>query len=385
MSYVYTGPPATMTTTATGTGPSFMWPSTTTLEYRDPAQTKALRPPDHGDVRDGVMLALFPDPANAADMVLPGGTEAAELHLTVAYLGKTTDVDPAALQDAAQRVAASAGPIGGLVSGHARFTGGDDGDVLVALFDSPALETLRRMVCEALDYAGIELPRAHGYTPHLTLGYLDVADAAPITRVASRPLTFTTLSVVYGPDRLDLPLSGAQTYRPGMDHKAADVGDFVVAGDRIGRVDLLITAGQVPAATPLGDGEAVTGTKEAPAARVVEYQPAGDGTWAATGTRFSCPADALARTAPLRTRQVKSLGEALSWAQASYPQAGTQPQLPAQTLMTVYERGVKSWPGTAATTLSAGQWGLGRVDAFAATWYGLRPAGYAGDDDLLPG
>ncbi len=396
--------------TTTGTAGTATW-------SLQPRETKALTGPPADDVADGVMIALYPDPATAEALALPGGSPVAELHVTVAYLGKTAEVDRDTVVALCREVAERS-PITGRFSGHARFTGAGDGDALVALFDSPALEDLRRDVRDLLESVGIELPGDHGYTAHCTLGYLAPTDAMPMARLEPRPATFTALAAVYGPERVAVPFIGAITATPepaavpevlevkgkGKPFAGAatpfgkggigggkgpdagpklSTGAFVSLGKRKGRVDLVVTNGTVPGAK-LPSGEEVTGTAKSPAARVVEYEAAGNGTWKSTGKKFASAVAKLKRIPPLRTRETKSLEEALAWACLAHLDEDTVAQPDVATLRRVYSRGVKSYPGGEATTLSAQQWALGRVDAFASTCAGLRPRGYHGDDDLLP-
>lgn len=51
---------------------------------------------------------------------------------------------------------------------------------------------------------------------------------------------------------------------------------------------------------------------------------------------------------------------------------------------TVFERGMKSWPGEQATMLTREEWGLGRAEAFLALAGGVPVGGYIRDADLLP-
>jgi HK97 family phage portal protein len=174
-----------------------------------PAQTTASLPaprrpanesPDHST---GCMLALYPSPDLAAQLAVPDGLPADELHLTVAYCGKADDVDHGALIKAAYD-ATRREPVGGRISGLARFVGGEDGDVIVALVDSSALEDLRRDVLAQLEAAGIDYPRDHGFTPHITLTYLAPGAESPIERLDPVEVTFGSLSVVHGDQRTDL-------------------------------------------------------------------------------------------------------------------------------------------------------------------------------------
>ena len=161
----------------------------------------------------GSMLALYLDEQTAAQLALPGGQDPADLHVTVAYTGKAAGVDPWRLRHAAEAVL-DRKPITATISGHARFTGNEDGDVIVALVDSPELEQLRRAVVDALADQGITLPAEHGYTAHCTLAYVDPGAASPIERLDPIPLTFNTLTVEHGDDRDDLPFALAEASLP---------------------------------------------------------------------------------------------------------------------------------------------------------------------------
>ncbi len=163
---------------------------------------------DAPDFSGSCMIALHPPAQLAQTLAVDGGLDAVDLHVTVAYTGRAADVDPAALTAVAEAVADRA-PIDATVSGHARFTGGADGDVIVVLIDSPGLEDLRRDVVDALAAHGITLPRDHGYCPHLTLTYLPPGQASPIDRLPPIPVTFAAISVVHGDTRKDVAFTGA--------------------------------------------------------------------------------------------------------------------------------------------------------------------------------
>jgi 2'-5' RNA ligase len=444
-------------------------------------ETKRFHGPPEKDSRTGVMIALYPDEATAGELAVKDGSPPDELHVTVAYLGKTDQVDQDAAMAAAQAVLGRA-PVVGEFSGHARFTGGEDGDVLVSLFDSADLEQLRRDLVDALVANGVELRRDHGYTPHMTLGYLEPDDKAPVNRIDAQPVTFGGLAVVYGPDRTDLPFfdpptveeadagaemdawdaelqamenapamaevkigtpaisqpalgtvgtvdygkphsyvrdpqsgagnckcgraesdelhhyeakgaafaGAAAPFGKGGDAKDKDgdsgpkvsTGAFVSVGGKKGKVDLVVTSGVVPGAKS-AKGVPFDGSKEAPAARVVIYEAAGNGTWKSTGTKVAAAVSSLKRIPPLRTRESKSLAEALAGMVVDYADIGTAPPS-VDVLETAYQRGVASWPGESKTALTAEQWGLGRTEALLSTMAGARPAGYVGDDDLIP-
>lgn len=156
------------------------------------------------DYSDGCMIALYPPAEVAEVLVVDGGLPADEMHVTVAYLGDTADVDGDVLREVVAELAERQ-PFTAQISGHARFTGGDK-DVIVALVDSADLEDLRRDTLDALYERGIEPPRDHGYTAHLTVTYLDPDEPSPLDRIEALPAEFTVLAAVHGTDRTDCPL-----------------------------------------------------------------------------------------------------------------------------------------------------------------------------------
>lgn len=149
------------------------------------------------DFSGSCMIALYPPPDAAGRLALDGGLPPGEMHLTIAYTGDAADVDPQALAAVARSLSARP-PVQGTVSGHARFTGGADGDVIVALVDSPALESLRADAMAALAAAGIAVPSEHGFTPHMTICYQDPGAADPVGRVSAFPVTFGDIAAVHG-------------------------------------------------------------------------------------------------------------------------------------------------------------------------------------------
>jgi hypothetical protein len=169
---------------------------------------------DQPDVKDGVMIALYPSATDTARYVLIDGTPADEMHVTMVYLGHTDEVDA----DAVKRAVGALAPRPAFtanVSGHARFTG-DEQDVIVALIDAPEIEQLRRDLIDVLAIEDIGNASDHGYTPHMTLMYVNPDDPAPFRRLDTDPIGFDTVWVVYGEERTAFPLSDdtAESIRP---------------------------------------------------------------------------------------------------------------------------------------------------------------------------
>lgn len=162
---------------------------------------------DQPDFSGSAMIALYPPPELAATLALPDGLDVDDLHITVAYVGDAADVDPEALKDAARALSARE-PVAAVISGHARFTGGDQ-DVIVALADSPQLDDLRRDALAELAGREIGVPSGHGYTAHMSLAYVGQDESDPVGRLPSEPVLLGAISAVHGNDRTDYPLSPA--------------------------------------------------------------------------------------------------------------------------------------------------------------------------------
>jgi 2'-5' RNA ligase len=113
------------------------------------------------------MLALYrPRPGGEARG--RGRAQPADLHVTIAYTGKSADVDRKQLRRAAKKLAGRP-PVTARISGHARLTGAGDKDVIVALLDSPQLDELHAQAVKQLGKRGIDAAANHGFIPHLTL------------------------------------------------------------------------------------------------------------------------------------------------------------------------------------------------------------------------
>lgn len=191
------------------------------------------------DYSGSAMLALYPPPELAEALALDDGLDASEIHLTIAYAGDAADVDARALSLAAQFLGERL-PVEAVISGHARFTGGEQ-DCIVALADSPALEDLRADTLVVLAAAGIGVPRDHGYCAHMSLAYQDAADPDPVGRLESAPVLFGAVSAVHGKDRADFPF--APERGPAVEEVTIDLSSLQgIWKDVYGRQDALYAA-----------------------------------------------------------------------------------------------------------------------------------------------
>lgn len=154
---------------------------------------------DEPEYADHAMVALYPTAKEAGHYSITGGLSPEKMHVTMAYLGLAKDVDKEAV-DKALRSLAAREPFAARVSGHARFTGSDQ-DVLVALVDSPFIEMLRIDLLKALKAQGVSTPRDHGFTPHMTLAYMDPQALTPLNRMEPGNLNFDAVWLKYGKEK----------------------------------------------------------------------------------------------------------------------------------------------------------------------------------------
>jgi 2'-5' RNA ligase len=167
----------------------------------------------------GMMLALLLDPETAQRLALAGGEPASELHITLAYLGDMEDEEtderlrPDTMREPMLRIvdaiASTSTPLSGRIAGIGRFAPAEtDTTPVLALVDIPGLAEFRAELVAAIDQAGYFVADNHGYTPHVTLAYIDAAEPTPIATVPQVELTFDTVWLCIGDERIAFKLGG---------------------------------------------------------------------------------------------------------------------------------------------------------------------------------
>jgi 2'-5' RNA ligase len=179
-------------------------------------------PGDEGKVvlkgeHSGAMVAWMLPPDVAAAISNEGGEDPADMHVTVLYLGK--GIEPAkieALRAALRGIAGQVAPLIGTIGGVGRFpaTESSEGrDVIVGLVDVARLEALRERIIAAARACGIEPVLNHGYTPHVTLAYVDPSFSGEKREVGSTPVTISELTLAVAGEREAFPLVGSEVIK----------------------------------------------------------------------------------------------------------------------------------------------------------------------------
>lgn len=160
----------------------------------------------------GVMVALMIPPEIGQQIAISGGEPVEDLHITLAMLGDVTDLDSERvehLKAALKYFAASRQPLYGRIAGLGRFDGsGDEASPVIALPDIPSLPAFRQQLVDLLAACETPAQQNHGYTPHITLAYIDKSAPMPIADVPHLNLYFGAICLAVGDERTFFPLLG---------------------------------------------------------------------------------------------------------------------------------------------------------------------------------
>ena len=160
-------------------------------------------------------MVCFDPPEAVCDQLAESGSEAAEvLHITLGVIPMTVLDTPAKigmLQGAVAAFASSAPALSMRIAGLGRFHNEAPGttDAVVALIDSVGITETRTRLAHALTSAGFAFDSTHGFTPHLTLSYLDGDDDDPVALPPTLTWVQETLTVAIGDDWTDYAFGGA--------------------------------------------------------------------------------------------------------------------------------------------------------------------------------
>lgn len=190
--------------------------------YAEPGNLVAFGGERVDDITGRYMVAWRPPAADALRLAMIGGEPPEELHLTLAIV----DGDAAVVADAVRRATSVVGALRGTIGGGVvRFPGepDGDGDPFCASVDIPGLDALRVGVVAELQAAGAVVLTNHGFSPHITLAWLDPMTATP-PAPEQMPATIDALVVVGGDGSTvaTVPLVGGAAPSNTVDDDAVD-------------------------------------------------------------------------------------------------------------------------------------------------------------------
>jgi 2'-5' RNA ligase len=170
-----------------------------------------------------IMMFLPRDVATALALgpsQIPKGDKAElpeELHVTIAYLGDSTEGTLAkkrkAVEKAMEKFSKSATTVTGRISGFGTFDEGNGGCAIYYSFDAPGLPQLRHDLVAELKKAGVEINMKHGFSPHITLAYLKDKGDAKVIYPSGEDVTLDEITLGWGDERLVFTL-GRSTRKP---------------------------------------------------------------------------------------------------------------------------------------------------------------------------
>lgn len=162
----------------------------------------------------GIMVAFMLSPDVAAQLAVPGGEPAEDLHVTLAYLGDADEWTPAQQQGMQRIVSAFARShpaLSGRLSGVGRFNAPEgEPEPVYASVDVPDLPAFRQALVKVLADGGYIANKEHGFTPHCTLAYLEPDEPTPVQRLGAIPLLFDRLLLAIGDQQYIFLLSGTK-------------------------------------------------------------------------------------------------------------------------------------------------------------------------------
>lgn len=160
--------------------------------------TKEVATKEH---EDSVFVGYFMSVDDSAEIALSGdgAADIGSHHITLLYAGKSGDVnlDQADFLDAVKVWAASAEAIQFTLNGIGVFFN-EETWPLWGQVQSAEIWSLQQSLVEALQNAGLEYEDERGFTPHVTLAYLEPNASIPTVSLPDKTYTLDSVRVSYG-------------------------------------------------------------------------------------------------------------------------------------------------------------------------------------------
>ena len=132
-----------------------------------------------------------------------------DLHITLIYLGKSDVLadNKDLIESVVENFAQNNSPIQGKVQGVGCFSGDGETKPFYASYDSPELPILRQSLFDAIESTGVKIEQNHGFTPHITLAYLESDDELPNISVPEIDIDFTQITLAWAEEQKHYKLS----------------------------------------------------------------------------------------------------------------------------------------------------------------------------------
>ena len=188
----------------------------------EPAEGEGVTKDGRTDAAEVPVAIVFPLPVDIArKAAVPGGEPVADLHMTVAFLGRRafTDEDARNIEAVLRVWAMRRAPVPAVLGLTNRFVGKDaaKGD---PVFRSVIVRGDDRLaLVDALDAAGFPLRTEHAWVPHVTVAYIPQGSSMPasVTRDNRVEFAFDRVALWAGERRVEVMFGGAEMASPPKD------------------------------------------------------------------------------------------------------------------------------------------------------------------------
>ena len=187
------------------------------IEDEDDTQAESVMEAVVSEAHNGVMVAFEMPVTTGAALAASArqaGIEAVspeEMHITLCFIDQMEEIQDKrkSLERALKKFAGANAQLEGVVGGVGRFNASVNSegmDVIYASFDAPQLPEFRQGLVKAIEGTGVEISRAHGYTPHITLAYVEKGSDMPNLALETMALKFETVTLYWGDERISFDL-----------------------------------------------------------------------------------------------------------------------------------------------------------------------------------
>ena len=203
-------------------------PSPQNSPERPESMAGNLQPPPESD-DEGFMVALIPSDDDAAYVSNYAALDPGELHTTLVFYGDAAQYEDTwsneLIAELLRPICRTFDPIEATLGGITRFSAPGETDPIVLSVDSKEVHDIRLRVLDRLqEEADIEEQTEHGFTAHMTLGYLPHKEPLNITRWNPRKITFDRLRVALGDTAVDIFLGTGHEAKALVRHVATAAG-----------------------------------------------------------------------------------------------------------------------------------------------------------------